>query len=100
MGDPFVRPHLMLAVAVPRPPRTPRRLEAQRRRNAVKDLWRERPAKAEQHASLVEIDPQRRLPCERAGRHLRRHMRKNRSDRSNAPAQPTDGARQGDVGPA
>jgi hypothetical protein len=90
----------VLAVAASRPPDVPCRLKAQRRRNTVQDLRRERPAKAKQHASLVEIDLRRRPRCERADHRLRRPMRKSRSDRSNAPPQPTDGARQRDVGSA
>ena len=85
-GDLPVRPHPVLAAAASRPPDAPCRLEAQRRWNTVQDLRRERPAKAKQHASLVEIDLRRRPRCERADYRLRRHMRENRSDRSNAPA--------------
>jgi hypothetical protein len=84
-GSLSVRPHLVLAVAVPRLPYVRCQLEPERRRNPVQDLRRKRPAKTEQHASFVEID-------------LRRHMRERGSDRSNAPAQPTYSAGQADVG--
>lgn len=87
----------MLAVAASRPPDAPCLLEAQRCRNTVQDLRRERPAKAKQHAPLVEIDLWRRLRCERADHRLWRHIRESRSNRSNAPAQPTNGAGQTDV---
>jgi hypothetical protein len=98
-GDLSVRPHLVLVVAIPRPPHARCRLEAQRRRNTVQDLRRKRPAKAEQHASLVGIDLWRRLPCGHADHHLRRHMREDCSDHSNASAQPADSTGQGDVTP-
>ena len=94
-GDFSVRSHPVLAAAAP----APCRLEAQRRRNTVQHLRRERPAKAEQYASLVG-DSGRRLHRQRADRRLRCDMREGRSDRSNAPAQPPDSARQGDVRPA
>jgi len=90
----------MLAVHILQPPDTPYRPETQRRRNTVQDLRRERLAKAEQHASLVEIDLRRRLFRERADRHPRHHMREGRFDRLSAPPQPADGAGQRDLGSA
>ncbi len=99
-ADLSVRSHPVLAVAAPWPPDAPCRPEAQRRRNTVQDLRRERPAKAEQHAALVEIDLQRRLRCKRADHRLQRYMREGRSNPSNAPAQPSNGAGQADVGSA
>lgn len=90
----------MLAVPLLWPPKAPCRPETQRRRNTAQDLRRERPAKAEQDKSLVEIDPRRRLFCERADRRPRPHMRESRFDRLNAPPQPTHGAGQCDLGSA
>ena len=87
----------MLVVHILRPLDTPCRPEAQRRRNTVQDLRRERPAKAEQHTSLVEIDPRRRLFRERADRRPRPHMRESRFDRLHAPPQPTYSAGQRDL---
>jgi hypothetical protein len=90
----------VLVVQILWPPDTPSRPETQRRRNTVQDLLRERPAKAEQHASLVDIDPRRRLLRERTDRRPRPHMRESRFDRLNAPPQPTHGAGQCDLGSA
>ena len=99
--DRAVRPHLVLTVAVPRPLDVPCPLEAQRRRDPVQSLHRERPAKAEQQASFVEIVLRRRLLGAPADHRLRRHhMPEDHPERVHATAQPTDCAGQGDVEPA
>jgi hypothetical protein len=78
---------------------TPCRLEAQGRWNTVQHLRRERPAKADQYASLVGVDSGGRFR-ERDGHRLRCDMSESGSNCSNAPAQPPDSARQADVEPA
>ena len=100
-GDPFVRPHLVLAAAVPWPPDVPCRLEAQRRRNPVQHLQWERLAKPEQQVSSFDVVPRRPLSGVPADHSLwRHHMPESHPERLHATAQPTDGAGQGDVGPA
>ena len=96
-GDPAVRAHRVLVVVAARPPDAPCRQEAQRRRNTVQHLWRERPTKADQHASLGEIDSCGRRHRQLADYRLWRHMREGRSNRPNPPPQPTDGAGQGNI---
>jgi hypothetical protein len=94
-GCPSVRPHVVLIAANP--------LETQGRRNTAQDLRRQRSAKPEQHVCLVDTDLRHRIPYELADRHLRRHTCHGvecRSNRSDATAQPTDGAGQGNVRPA
>lgn len=72
-------------------------LETQGRRNTAQDLRRQRSAKPEQHVCLIDVDLRRRIPCERADRHLwcqTCHGVECHSNRSDATAQPTDGAGQ------
>lgn len=99
-GATSVRPHAVLVVAITLPSDLRRRPEAQWRRYAAQGLWRKRPAKRQQHASLTDVGLPRRIRYERAKGRLRHHMChciQYSSNRSHAAAKPPDSARQRDV---
>lgn len=86
-----------MLVTAARPPCRP---EAQRPRNTVQQLRRKRSPEAKQYVSLVEVAPGCHRLREQADSRLRHNMGEGHSNRSNAPTQPTNGARQGDIGAA
>jgi hypothetical protein len=76
-------------------------LEAQRCRDLVQHLQRERPAKTEQQVSFIAVVPRRPLSDALTDHSLRRHhMPEGHPERVHATAQPPDGTGQGDVEPA
>jgi hypothetical protein len=99
VGDRPVRAHRVLVVVAVRPSDAPCGQEAQRRRNTVQHLWRKRPTKTNQHASVGKVDPCGRTPPQYADHRLWHHMGEGRSNRPNPPPQPAHGARQGYIWP-
>jgi hypothetical protein len=91
----------VLAVIITWPLGVPCRLEAQRRRDPVQHLQRERPAKAEQQMPFVEAVPRSPFSGVSADHSLGRHsMPEGHPERPHATAQPTDRAGQADIEPA